>query len=69
MNLPTALSKFIIQEHDDLYYCYCEESSPKQVLKDNLIDKNNTFSYQERYNEIILNKLAYNFLIKKTKLI
>lgn len=67
MDLPTALSKFIIQEHDNLYYCYCEESKPKEVLKKNLIDKNNTFSYKEIHNEIILNKLAYNFLIKKTK--
>lgn len=68
MDLPTALSKFIIQEYDDLYYFYCEDSKPKEVLKKNLITKNkNYYTYKEIHNEIILNKLAYNFLINKTK--
>lgn len=68
MDLPTALSKFIIQEYDNLYYFYCEESKPKEVLKKNLITKNNqSYTYQEIHNEIILNQLAYNFLINKTK--
>lgn len=61
MNLPTALSKFQIQEMDNEFYLYCELKEPKEILL-KIIKKH---SFKVEFNHIIINKITYNHLINK----
>ena len=67
MTLPIALSKFIIQEHDDRYYLYTEDLKAREIVLKSFVMPNASNSYSRiiRHNEIIINKITYNFLINK----